>query len=203
MNAADAPGVVQVGPLAEVDEPVLLIDRHVRLAAPRQEVDLIDLVALIARGEELARGVDVEHRPLERRTLLDDLAHRGLDRREVLFGERPRQLEVVVEAVLDRRAESEPRPREQLLNGLRQHMGRRVPEDVEVVIAALGRDDRDVGAVGERAGEVADLAVNLDGERGLRESRADRGRGVLAGGAVLELQRGAVGQGYGDHDGGW
>ena len=74
----------------------------------------------------------------ERLVLGDDLAHAGLDPLEVVGAERAAvgQLEVVVEAVLDRRADGERGPREQVEHGLRQHVGRRVAERV----AALGRD---------------------------------------------------------------
>ena len=50
-------------------------------------------------------------------------------------------------------------------------------------------------AVGQRAREVAQLAVDLDRQRGARQPGADGGRGVGAGGAVGELELGAVREG--------
>ena len=49
-------------------------------------------------------------------------------------------------------------------------------------------------AVVERPREIAQLAVDLHGQRGAREARADRGGEVGAGGAVVEVLAGAVGQ---------
>src|SRR6185436_14208228 len=46
----------------------------------------------------------------------------------------------------------------------------------------------------ERAGEVANLAVLLDGERRAREAGPDRRGGVGAGRAVGEVERSAVGK---------
>ena len=59
----------------------------------------------------------------------DDLLHLLLEGREVLGGEGPLGVEVVVEAVLDRRADAELGAGEQLLHGLGQHVRGRVPDD--------------------------------------------------------------------------
>ena len=77
---------------------------------------------------------------------------------------------------------------------MREHVGRVVADEVERGLArALGDDlQRRVGH--ERAREVADLAVLLDRERGAGEARPDRRGRVGAGGAVGQLDPGAVGE---------
>ena len=74
----------------------------------------------------------------------DDLLHLLLERGEVLGGEGPLGVEVVVEAVLDRRADAEPRAGEQLLHGLGEHVGGRVPDD-RAAVGAGGGHRLDVG----------------------------------------------------------
>jgi hypothetical protein len=91
----------------------------------------------------------------------DDLPHPGLDALEVLRGERrsPGQLEVVVEAVLDRRADAEGGAREQVEHGLGEDVGRGVTDRVEAPVRVRG-DDGDLVAVGQLVAEVALLAVD-------------------------------------------
>ena len=61
--------------------------------------------------------------------------HARLDRREVVGRQRPRQVEVVVEAVRDRRPDAELGAREQVQHGLGHHVRRRVAHRVERVAA--------------------------------------------------------------------
>ncbi len=108
--------------------------RHVGGAA--LEADQLDLVGLVG---QLADRVAVGDRPPgELLALLDDLAHPRLDLLEVLRDERGRHVEVVVEAVGDRRADAQLGLGEQLLDRLGHHVRGRVPQDV----AAVGRVDR-------------------------------------------------------------
>ena len=67
-----------------------------------------------------------------------------------------------------------------------EHVRGVVADQLERLGIAVG-DDRDLRAVGQRRGEVAQLAVDLDRERGARQPGADRGGEVGAGGAVGEL----------------
>ena len=70
------------------------------------EADQLDLVRLVLQlVERVGVGGHPAREPL---ALLDDLAHRGLDLDQVLGHERGLDVEVVVEAVLDRRADAEP-----------------------------------------------------------------------------------------------
>ena len=64
----------------------------------------------------------------------DALAHALLDRHEVVGRERARQLEVVVEAILDRRTDAELRSRKQVKDRLGHDVRRRVAHRVELVL---------------------------------------------------------------------
>ena len=125
------------------------------------EPDQLDLVGL---GLELVDGVRVGGDPArEALALLDDLAHPGLDLLEVLRHERGLDVEVVVEAVTDRRSDAELGVREQVLHRLRQHVGGRVPQDV----VAVGRVDGhalDGVPVGELVRQVAQGPVDPRGD---------------------------------------
>ena len=91
---------------------------------------------------------------------LDDLLHPLLEVREVLGGERAIDGEVVVEAVLDRRADAELGLGEFLLDGLREHVRRRVADHAAAVVGVRrDRLDLDVG-VGH-PGQVLELALGV------------------------------------------
>ena len=64
----------------------------------------------------------------------------------------------------------------------------------ERVVAARG-DDLDGLAIRKGASQVAQVAIDADGQRGLGQSGTDGGRGVGAGRAVGKLQRVAVREG--------
>ena len=136
-------------------------------------LDQLDLVVL-ARARRSRAAVVLAHLlALEGRLVGDDARHLGLDGREVVLGERPRQVEVVVEAVLDRRADAELRlPGSTACTASAMTCAARVAHHVEVVVAALGRDDLDRVAVLEGAREVADLVADAHGHGGLRQARA-------------------------------
>ncbi len=72
-----------------------------------------------------------DHRPHERLVARDDLAHALLDRREILGGERLGTVEVVVEAVLDHRADRHLGVGPQRLHRVGEHMGRVVADELE------------------------------------------------------------------------
>ncbi len=141
--------------------------------------------------EEVEGACLVHLTALERLVLGDDLAHPRLDRLEVLGGERPSDVEVVVEAVLDGRTDGEGRPLEEVEHGLRHHMRSGVTDDMPTVLGALG-DDLERRSVGKGRADVAPLAVDPDRHRRLGQPRADGGRGIEARRVVGELQLGSV-----------
>ena len=70
-----------------------------------------------------------------------------------------REVEVVVEAVLDRRPDRHLGPGVELLHRLGHHVGGVVADQLQRLGVAVG-EDRDLGSVGERRREVAQLAVD-------------------------------------------
>ena len=112
----------------------------------------------------------------ERLVGLDDLAHLGLDRGEVVVAERlaAGQLEVVVEAVLDRRADRELGAGEQLRDGLGHDVRRRVAQHVAAFFAVAGDDRhrRRRRAAARPRSHSSPLTIGRD--RGLGKPRADR-----------------------------
>ena len=123
----------------------------------------------------------------ERLALGDDLAHAGLDPFQVLGGERLGHVEVVVEAVLDRRADGVPGVRVQVGHGLREHVGGGVAQHGAALVAGGGQR-RQGGVVVEGAAEVPRLAVDQRGHRVRGVQQLGRGR------AGSDLPHASVGQ---------
>jgi hypothetical protein len=128
-----------VRPAAEIHEAVVLVDRDLVFAHLFVELlDLIHFVRLLALAEELERLGHAHVAMLERHVGLRHLAHLLLDLREVVGLERARQLEVVIEAVGDRRAEPELRVGDQLEDGPGHDMRGRVTKRVELLVTVVG-----------------------------------------------------------------
>ena len=109
--------------------------------------------------------------------------HLRLDRGQVFLGERAalrRRREVVIEAVVGRRAEGDLRAREQVLHRLGEDMREVVADQLERVLLVARGDQRELGVALERAHDVAHLAVDPRRERRLGEARPDR-RGDVRG----------------------
>ena len=209
-----AAGAGRVRAAAEVVEVAVLVDADRRHALVLDQVlDQLDLVRLVLAQEVLDR---LAHRQLgahERLVGLHVLLHLRFDLREVALveGDAGRELEVVVEAVGDRRADRHLRARIELEHGLREHVRDVVAQQLQrVAVAGLGGDDLDRLAVGQRQREVDDPAVvvgravpllrlalveDTDGHRGPGEARTDVGGEIGSGGAVGKFTDGAVGKG--------
>ena len=184
--------------------------RHVRTAAKIHERPVgVDgdrlVVAQVGDALELERVVfeplvglvPAHHLAHEREVAPGDLHHLLLDALEILRREWPRDVEVVVEAVLDRRPEADPGAREQLAHRGGQDVGGRVAKHLEGVGIAVG-EDRHLRVVFDRTVEVPDGAVHPRGQRRAGEPRPD-GLGDLArAGAAVDLAGGAVRQGDAD-----
>ena len=181
LEVAQIPGGRDVRPTAQVlpgdrvVAPDVVVDRQLAARRPRPwrprprrrgrplDPDQLELVRL--GGQLGARVVVGDHPAAEPLPLLDDLLHLLLELGQVLRGERRGHVEVVVEAVLDRRADAQLRVREQLLHRLREHVRGRVPDDREAV-GRLGLHRLDLVTVGDHPGEVAQLTVDPGGDGG-------------------------------------
>ena len=144
-------------------------------------VDELELVRLV--GELFARLLfGLVDAAGEQLAVLDDLAHPLLERLQILGGERLGHVEVVVEAVGDRRPDPELGVGKHVLHRLRQHVGGRVADDAAAVLG-VGGDGHDLGVGVRRPAQVAQPAVGVahDDDRirlaPARQARvADRGR---------------------------
>ena len=164
----------------------------------RQILDQLDFKAL-ALVLEQSNGVAPLHRLAgEGGVAGDDLAHPRLDPLEVLRGEGLVPVEVVVEAVLDRRADGDLGAGEKVLHRLGEHMRGVVPDQFKR-FRVLAGDEADGGVAVEHGGEVGELAVHAHGDGGLGEAGADGGRHLRARDRTVEAAHGSVGQGDGGH----
>ena len=201
LERLDALRAGPVRPAAEVGEgPVGVeadgLQRMLGIGVRDEILDQLDLVVLPLRAEALERLVDrhvLAHEPL---VGLHVLAHLLLDAREVRVGDRHAlgKLEVVVEAVLDRRPDRDLHARIELHHRRRQHVRGVMADDVERAVARR-RDDLQRLPGHERTRKIAHLAVLAHRERGPRQPRTDRRGGIRAGRAVVELELGSVWKG--------
>ena len=90
---------------AEVGELALGVEGDVRVGG--QVVDELDLVRLVLFLHVFDSFLARQLKALELQLFLADLAHFGLDGIEMLLGKVERGVKVVVEAVVDRRADGE------------------------------------------------------------------------------------------------
>src|SRR5919202_668265 len=192
LDRLDRLRVLQVRPAAEVGEVPLRVEGDRSLGG----VDELDLVRLVLLQEPLPRlgRADFLAPPLASlRQLAPDLL---LDSRQGLLADRLRKLEVVVEAVLDRRPDRDLHARVKTPHRLGEEVRRRVTqhrERVRVKLVARGQD-LDRLPVRERQPEVLDAAVGADENGLLGELRSDRPRGIEARRAVGKLQLGLIGK---------
>ncbi len=184
---------------AEVHEGAVSIQRDPLDPLVAHEVlDQLDLVGLILGSEALDSLAGRELAALEGLVRLDVSGHTLLDSLQVLLGgpELVGELEVVVEAGLDRRADRHLGARPQVEDRGGQHVGAVVAKDLERLRPPGGQDLNPL-PVGERRREIADLTVHPDGESVPGQPRPDRRRGVGAGRALLQLENRVVGQLHG------
>jgi hypothetical protein len=154
--------------------------------------------------EPLAQALEARPRPLAAHLLageplvgLDDLGHAGLDPGQILGRERLVPVEVVIEAVLDRRADRDLGAGEQVLHRL-GHDVRAVVPDHRQRLGVLGADQADLRVVRDRPVEVPQSTVDLDDEGTLGKALGDHPRHLHPGHAAREGARAPVGKGKGD-----
>ena len=125
----------------------------------------------------------------------DDLAHALLDRREILGRERLlRAVEVVVEAVLDHRADRHLRAGPQRLHRFGQHV-RGIVADERKGARVVAGNEFELRVFVDRVGEIDKLAVADRGDGALRQRGGDGFGDVEAGNARFKGALGAVGEG--------
>ena len=157
---------------------------HVRVAG-----FVVDQFEFVGLAGQLSAGLifRLVYPPGEQLTILDDDLHALLELLEVLRRERLRYVEVVVETIGDRRADSQLRGREQLLHGLGQDVGGRMPDHTATLVGVgchrchLGVGLRRPTKVAQRAGAVTDHhdrgGFTPTGQAGVAHSGSRRGPG--------------------------
>ena len=181
----------EVGPFALAVELDFLISRN--------RVDQLDLKRLALLLEEALGGVAAHRRLHERLIARDDLAHALFDRRKVFWGERRRTEEIVIEAVLDHRADRHLRIRPQRLHRLGKHMRRVVADQLERA-RVVAVDELDLGVGVDLFGEIGQDAVARHRDAALGQRWRNRFGDVEAGKARLEGAARAIGKGNLDHN---
>ena len=163
-------------------------------SAVSTELDLVRL-ALLARSAGGPRRPRSPRAPSSRPSSTSRRISSSI-RSSVVLADRLRELEVVVEAVLDRRADGDLHAGIQAANGLGEQVRGRVAqhgERVRVLTVARGQD-LDRLAVLERRRTSCTRPFDAHEHRLLGELRADRARGVEAGRAVRKFQFRGVGK---------
>ena len=195
-GVADLAGRGHVRAAAEIEPVALPVDLQV--LARRNGVDQFDLevlalvlehaLGLVARPDLLGEGFVAG----------DDLAHFLFDRRQVFRRERLVAEEVVVEAVLDHRADGHLGAGPERLHRLGHHMGGVVPDQFQRA-RVFAREEFDLGVVLDRVGEIGHHAVERHRDGALGERGRDALGDIEAGGALGILPTRAVGKGQRDH----
>ena len=194
LEGPDRPGAGHVRAAAEIDELALPVERDLAMVG-QAGFDVLDLQALAQVLAELQGLVAVHFDPLERLVFLDDPGHLGLDLGEILFGEPPLGLEIVVEAVLDRGPEGQLHAVEQPHHRPGHDVGAGVPHDVQGLgVAAGDQPQGDLAFFGQEGVGADELAIDLGGQGGLGQARADFGGNIDGADAAGIFQDFAVGQ---------
>ena len=193
---ADEFGRGEMRPPAQVD-PVAGAIGGDRLRA-RQVADQLGLEGLALAFEQGDGGLALPDLPDQLFIAVDNLGHLLLDGGEVVGRERFLAVEVVIEAVIDRRADGHLGTGEQLLHGLGEDVGRVVADGLEG-FGIIAHDQFEVARAAQRPVEIALFAVQGDQGRALGQRGGDGGGHVTAGGVVGILARGAVGEFEVDH----
>ena len=141
-SRVDLPRRLHVRAATQVRERVALIDRNLGLFGQRlpvlveaaffQALDQFQLIGLIL--ENLARLFSRNHLLDEGVASGDDLAHTLFDLRQVFLNQRPRQVEIIVKAVFDWRADGVLGLWVEFQHRLRHDVRRRVADSIQLGI---------------------------------------------------------------------
>ena len=176
-------------PAAQVQEGTVAVDRdHLVVLELLQPLELEGIV-----GEELPALLLAHAAALEGIVGGDDVAHAGLERLQVFGREGFVHLEVVVEAVLDRRAEADARGGMQLAHRGGEYVRGGVAQYRQGIFVPAG-EDAHLRVLRHRASQVHRFAVHDGRQRGPGQSGADAGRDIGGAAAARHLHGTAVGK---------
>ncbi len=161
LDCPDVSRARQVGPLADVNEVALFIERdHRVLNHGVDDFRLVGLAPFLAERDRL--GTRHLH-PRDRQVAFDDLDRARLDLFQILRRERAVERKVVVKPLVDRRADRHLSGRKQLLHGLGHDVGAGVAVDI-LPVRRIERDRLQRGVGGQHGGQVPRDTVDLDGQ---------------------------------------
>ena len=184
-GVADLAGRGHVRAAAEIEPVALVVDLD-RLVAGNG-VDQLDLEGLALVAEHLLGLLAVPDFLGEGFVARDDLAHLLFDRGKIFRRERLVAEEVVIEAVLDHRADGHLRARPQRLHRFGQHMRGVMPDQFQRA-RVVAVDEFDLGVAVDRIGEVGDHAVERHRHRALGERGRDALGDVEAGDVLGDIR---------------
>ena len=186
-----------VRPAAQVHETPFAVEGDAFLG--RNGRDDLGLV-LLADGLEVLDGLlavpFLAHHGLVQ---LGQLVHALFNGCQILGRERALVRKVVVEAVLDDRADGDLRLGEQVLHGVGHQVCRGVPDDVQAFRVLVG-DDGHLGVLADGAGQIDQFSVDATGKSGLGESGTNSGGNLRHRDSIIETALRAVRQGNDGHD---
>jgi hypothetical protein len=181
----------------EVVPIALAIDRDLRVGG--QAFDMLGLIFFADRQEVIDRPRAVPNLARDRLVAVDDLVHALLDLLQILGREGLFAREVVVKAVLDRRAERHLETGVELLRRLGQNMRAVVAQQLQGVVVPLGYDlDRRIPV--DLPGQVPQLAVHFDRHSRLGEPGSDVRGHIGARRRAVVTAFGAIGQRDRNHE---
>ena len=196
LDRLDPLGSRAMGSAAEVFERAVAVERDGLDAFVGDQVfDQLDFVVLALFAEDRHCFVYRQVATLELLVGLDVAAHCLFDRRQLSVGDPDvlGKLEVVITAVVDRRADGDLGAGVELLYGGCHHMGGVVADHFQTFRVA-GGDDCDLLTIADRSTQVAYFVPNPDRQSGASEAFTDRQCGISPGSPGREFKRRAIGQ---------
>ena len=152
---------------AEVGKIALLIEAD-RFAF-RQVFDEFHLVGFFLFLHQGDRFRARQFKTLDGPVFLDDLLHFLFDLRKVVLGDGRFKIDIIIEAVRDRRADGKLRRGIQPLDGLGHDMGSAVAERGKTAFFVFGCQDLQAAVLIEHSPKVHDLPVHLSGAGDTRQ----------------------------------
>ena len=137
----------------------------------RKVLNQLHLVGLVFLLEEPDGIFSWKFKALQRQIFLHNLLHLGFDGREILGGDWGLNIQIIVEAVVDGRADGQLRLRVQTLDGLGHNVGSGVAEGVTPSLVLKGENVQRAVPVNDRP-QIHPLAVHLPGACHSRQTLA-------------------------------
>ncbi len=181
---------------AQVGEVALRIEGN-RLVV-RDGTDDLRLVVLTLALEEFHGFVAIPDLALDFDIAFRNFRHALLDRGKILGRERTFIGKIVVEPVLDHRADGDLGVRVEFLHGVGEQVGGRVAQDIDAVRVLVGHHGK-VGVMIDDKRRIDQLAIDPSGQCGARQPRTDRRGNLGNGDSMVEGLERSVGQSDGGH----